>query len=104
PRLPTPGTHPKKAFSTDAVRVRGEVAPPAGVFGVSIGVLPGAFHLTRVVTIWPRFLLCNSLGCNVAVIPSLEDPLSKEDGGAGAGAGAKGGDVASERNVAQSLL
>lgn len=61
-------------FATDAVKTSGQAKSPAGVFGVTIEALSGAFLKTRVVTVWPRFVVRNNLGRKVGVVPTLEPP------------------------------
>lgn len=65
---------PTKAFATDAVKTTGQATSPAGVFGVTIEALSGAFLKTRVVTVWPRFVVRNDLGREVGVLPTKEPP------------------------------
>ncbi|CAN0026197.1 unnamed protein product, partial [Hapterophycus canaliculatus] len=58
-------------FATDAVKTAGEAKSPAGVFGVTVDALTGSFLKTRVVTVWPRFVVRNNLGREVGVLSTL---------------------------------
>ena len=61
-------------FATDAVKTAGQAKSPAGVFGVTIEALSGAFLKTRVVTVWPRFVVRNNLGRKIGVLSTVEPP------------------------------
>lgn len=61
-------------FATDAVKTSGQAKSPAGVFGVTIEALSGAFLKTRVVTVWPRFVVRNNLGRKIGVLSTVEPP------------------------------
>lgn len=61
-------------FATDAVKTAGQAKSPAGVFGVTVEALSGAFLKTRVVTVWPRFVVRNNLGRSVGVLSTVEPP------------------------------
>lgn len=61
-------------FATDAVKTAGQAKSPAGVFGVTIEALSGAFLKTRVVTVWPRFVVRNNLGRKVGILSTVEPP------------------------------
>lgn len=54
------------------MRTSGQAKSPAGVFGVTIDAMTGAFSKTRIVTIWPRFILRNSLARKVGVVPVMD--------------------------------
>lgn len=62
------------------MKTTGEVKSPAGLFGVAIAPLTGAFLKTRVVTLLPRFIVRNDLGREVGVLPTLEMPPKGGDG------------------------
>ena len=67
-------------FRMDAVKTTGQARSPAGVFGVTIEALSGTFERTRVVTVWPRFVVRNDLRRTVVVLPTLEpSPKSGRD-------------------------
>lgn len=56
------------------MRTTGQAQSPAGLFGVTVEALSGAFLKTHVVTVWPRFLVRNNLKRKVGVVPTLEVP------------------------------
>lgn len=58
----------------DAVKTTGQAQSPAGVFGVTIEALNGVFEKTRVVTVWPRFVVRNDLPRTICVLPTMEPP------------------------------
>ncbi|CAM9437847.1 unnamed protein product, partial [Chrysoparadoxa australica] len=69
-----------KSFSINAINSSGEICTQAGTFGVCVGASPGIFHKTKVVTVYPRFVVSNMLNLPVCAIPCLEKK-SEEKGG-----------------------
>ncbi|CAM9152582.1 unnamed protein product [Chrysoparadoxa australica] len=73
-----------RTVGVKAIGNTGELSTPAGTFGISIDMVAGVFHKAKVMTVWPRFLLCNRLQAPVCIIPCLEG-RSRTRAGAGAG-------------------
>ncbi len=63
-------------FSTQMLHDVGTVNTQCGVFGVRVNVLPGVFHVTREVSLYPPVVVKNDLDCPILVVPCLE-PASK---------------------------
>jgi SHR-binding domain of vacuolar-sorting associated protein 13 len=55
------GRHWSQRFSVNAVSTSGELLTPCAAFGVTIAALPGLYRRTRVVTLYPRFVVRNDL-------------------------------------------
>ena len=72
-------------FNVDAVSTRGQLETPSAVLGVSVKSLPGLFHRTRAVTLWPRFVVVNQLHEPVDVLALLK-PAALETAGRRGGA------------------
>jgi hypothetical protein len=59
-------------FSIRSVLDVGVVSAGGATFGVSVKALPGIFHRTRAVTVYPRFVVFNKLSHPVRIVPSME--------------------------------
>ncbi len=66
--------------STHTIRDVGTMCTQSGVFGVTVNVLPGVFHVTREVSLYPPVVIKNELDCPILVVPCLEAPSEVDDG------------------------
>eukprot|EP01084_Bolivina_argentea_P112627 200861_1 len=66
--------------STQTIRDVGTMCTQSGVFGVTVNVLPGIFHITREVSLYPPVVIKNELRCPILVVPCLEAPSEADDG------------------------
>ncbi|CAM9638267.1 unnamed protein product [Chrysoparadoxa australica] len=71
PQFDAIGRHWSSRFSVDAVSTSGQLETPCATFGVSIRALPGLFQRTKVVTLFPRFIVRSALSVSLQVIPVL---------------------------------
>ncbi len=62
-------------FSTQMLRNVDTVSTESGVFGVTVNVLPGIFHVTREVSLYPPVVIRNELDYPILVLPCLEAPF-----------------------------
>ncbi len=79
PPFDTLGREWSSPFNVDALSAAGQLETPSAVLGVSVKSLPGLFHRTRAVTLWPRFVVINRLHGAVDVLPLLR-PTSIDGG------------------------
>ncbi|TFJ87665.1 hypothetical protein NSK_001015 [Nannochloropsis salina CCMP1776] len=86
PLFDTLGRDWSSPFNVDAISTTGQVETPSAVLGVSVKPLPGIFHRTRAVTLWPRFIVINRLRKSVDVLPLLRSRcLDNQSGGESGG-------------------
>ncbi len=68
-----------RPVSTRTLRDVGTIRTKCGVFGFMVNVLPGQFHVTRVLNLYPPVVVKNELKCPILVVPCFEAHLGDAD-------------------------
>ena len=104
PPFDTLGRDWSSLFNVDAISTTGQLETPSAVLGVSVKSLPGLFHRTRAVTLWPRFVVINRLHEAVDVLPLLRPTYLDVQAGGGSSSRVLRGTVASILNRSSSTV